>query len=88
MTCTAGSWGTRRTPPVRLADLLAPVMTLRHCQDSTAERQRGGCGAQYGVATLVVGRWENELDWDRPRAALTREPECEADKNARGDDER
>ena len=33
-----------------------------------------------GVATLVVARWENELDLGRLRAALTHEPSEEADE--------
>ena len=33
-----------------------------------------------GVATLVVARWESELDMSRLRAVLTHEPGGEADE--------
>jgi aerobic C4-dicarboxylate transport protein len=37
-----------------------------------------------GVATLVVARWENELDRDRLRAVLAHEPDEEADETMEG----
>jgi aerobic C4-dicarboxylate transport protein len=37
-----------------------------------------------GLATLVVARWENELDLDRLRSVLAHEPEEEADETVEG----